>query len=389
MRILQICQKPQRRGAEIFAYQLSTTLETQGHSVRIIYLYPHVDGVNLSLRDDDRILHGQESHLFEKGFGVHPQLLRRLLAQIDAFRPDVIQVNGGRTVKYGAFSARCRPKRRWVLIYKNIDNPMYWVRDRLRLVFYQHLVMSQVDGVVGVSESTLQGVRDLYHLNVPSICVLNGRDPAQLQCNIVNEDIRHELGVACDTAVLLFIGRLTQQKRPDRFLRVVHKVHQAYPNIEAWLMGDGPLQTELLNQAQQLGIHKIVRFLGYQEHVGPYLAASDLLLSTSDSEGTPGVVLEAGFLGKPVIATNVGGTAGCIQNGKTGILVDSNDEISLADSVISLLDNPSRLVEMGNTAKDWMMTDFTIDRAAREYASFYGEVIARQAASRARTIFRY
>jgi glycosyltransferase involved in cell wall biosynthesis len=377
VRILQIAQKPQRRGAEIFAHQLSQALREQGQVVQTVYLYPHAGEKSLPLHQNDVVLGGQETHFLEKLLGIHPKLLQKLTGAIRQFKPDVIQVNGGRAVKYGAFAKRFSRNRKWALIYKNIDNPNYWLRGKRRLLFYRTLIMPQLDGVVGVSEATLNNVRTLYNLKVPSVYIPNGRDLSQLQISESQAVIREQFGTAPNVSVVLFMGSLTTQKRPDRFLRVMRTVCENLSNVEAWLLGDGPLRENLVEIVDALGLQDTVHFWGYQEQVTPYIIASDLLLLTSDSEGTPGVVLETAFLGRPAVATNVGGTSECILDRKTGILVDPEDEVALAQAVLRLLQNPTRRLEMGHRAAQWIREKFTIEESARKYIDFYQQIVPR------------
>ena len=377
MRILQIAQKPQRRGAEIFAHQLSQALRAQGQVVQTVYLYPQPGEKSLPLHQNDVVLGGQETHFLEKLLGIHPKLLQKLTGAIRQFEPDVIQVNGGRAVKYGAFAKRFSRNRKWALIYKNIDNPNYWIRGKRHLLFYRTLVMPQLDGVVGVSEATLNKVRTLYNLKVPSVYIPNGRDLSQLQVSEPQAVIREQLGVGPNIVVVLFMGSLTAQKRPDRFLRVIRTVREKLSNVEAWLLGDGPLRENLMETVNAFGLQDIVRFWEYQEQVAPYIVASDLLLQTSDSEGTPGVVLEAASLGRPAVATDVGGTSECILDRKTGMLVDPEDEAALAQAVLMLLQNPTRRIEMGNRAAQWVREKFTIEEAAHKYTNFYQQIVPR------------
>ena len=141
MKILQLVQKPQRRGAEIFAYQLSQPLRQQGHQVKTIYIYPFAGNKPLDLKPHDIVLNGDETHFFEKFPGVHPVILLRLIRQIKRFQPDVIQVNGARTIKYGAFAKLIIRPKQWVIVYRNIDNPSYWVTDPYRKFFYKEIVI--------------------------------------------------------------------------------------------------------------------------------------------------------------------------------------------------------------------------------------------------------
>jgi len=292
------------------------------------------------------------------------------------FRPDVVQVNGARSIKYGAFARYLSGNGPWVLIYRNIDNPAYWVRDSLRRLFYKKLVMPQVNGIVGVSKATLRNVQTLYNLEAPAVSIPNGVNPVPLQSAPGRELARQQMGIRQDVAVVLFMGNLTTQKRPDRFLRVMFQVYEEFPEVEAWILGDGPLRYTLENEANSLGFQQHIRFWGYQEYISPYISAADLLLVTSDSDGIPAVVLEAALLGKPTVATRVGGLQECVLNGKTGILADPQDETGLAHAVLNLLQDPERLQKMGQKATRWTLENFTIDKIASKYLDFYRQILA-------------
>lgn len=375
MRILQIVQKPQRRGAEIFAFQLSQALRRQEHHVRIAYLYPFHGNNALPLCSDDFILNGQESHFFEKVPGFHPHLLKRLVQLIEQLKPDIIQVNGSRTVKYGAFARYCDPKGGWALIYRNIGNPSDWVRDWYHRFFYDRLVMPKLDGVVGVSQTTLQNLLNFYSLSVPTAQIPRAVDPSMLRWAKQPEEIRQSSQTPEQAPVILFVGSLTKEKRLDRFLRIVSKVKIGLGEMKAWIVGDGPMRAQLEQEAHSMGLANTVQFLGVKSNVADYMHAADLLLLTSDTEGIPGVILEAGFLGLPTVATRVGGVPECVMHEKTGILVDSVDEANLAQSVQSLLLNEKRRLEMGQAAGKWIEENFIIDKIVKQYIEFYESVL--------------
>lgn len=126
MRILQLVQKPQLRGAEMFASQLAQWLSNQGHVVRSVYLYPYSGPAGLPLRAEDRVLDGREQHPLETCPGWHLGLLLALLGAIRRFDPDVVQVNGARTVKYGALARSYHRGGHWCLVYRNTGTPRVW-----------------------------------------------------------------------------------------------------------------------------------------------------------------------------------------------------------------------------------------------------------------------
>lgn len=228
-------QRPQRRGAEIFAYELSEQLRRFGVTVKIVYLYDAVDDMRLPLRTEDMCLNGQEEHPLERFPGFHFGLLRDLTEEITSFAPDIVQVNGARTVKYGA-ATKHLVSGEWKLIYRNIGLPSHWHRSWRTVMAYRLLIVPRIDGVVGVSEHSLTDAVDLYGLNVPRVVICNGVDPEKLQLDRDRETVRRSLGVD-DHRVLLFVGTLTPEKRPDRFVRVASALMGEDDRVRAWVVG--------------------------------------------------------------------------------------------------------------------------------------------------------
>jgi len=239
--------------------------------------------------------------------------------------------------------------------------------------------MPGLNGVVGVSRATLQNLKSFYELNMPMIHIPRGVDPAFLESNIPKEVIRDKMKAPLNAPVILFVGSLTSEKRLDRFLRVVRHVLEDLRQLQIWIVGDGPLLSDLKKQSQEIGLSEAVHFLGVQEDVAGYMKAADLLLLTSDTEGIPGVILEAGFMGLPVVATRVGGVPECLLDQETGILVDPQDETGLVNAALTLLRNPSRRIEMGKRAQGWIRTNFTMDKIGRRYLDFYEKVLGSNA----------
>lgn len=371
VRVLQLVQKPQRRGAEVFTFELCRWLESQGHVTKTVYLYPHEGDTTLELAGDDEVLDGAERSRLERLPGVHPRLLARLARTLRSFRPDVVQVNGARTIKYGAALARLAPRRRWPLVYRNIDSPRFWVRGLLRIGYYRHIVMPRVDGVVGVSRRTLEEVLAFYGLACPAVFVPNGVDLAKLSPETPPERVRDAQGTPKDAIVALFVGHLGAQKRPDRFVRVFAEAARAEPRLRGWLLGDGPARKSAEQLARELGVRDQLRFLGYRRDVGDLIAAADFLLSTSDTEGIPAVVIEAGCLGKPTVGPRVGGMHEVVLNGKTGLLVPAGDEAALVRATLTLASDEARCRALGDDARTWCRDTFGMHAVGPRYAAFY------------------
>lgn len=379
MRITQIVQKPQRRGAEIFADQLVNHLRDRGHILQRIYLYPYHGPNTLTTTQEDILLNGNERASIERIVGFHPQLLRRLCKEIYCFGPDLVQVNGARTVKYGALAHLFMQRERWPVVYRNIGNPADWLKGAHQRAFYQHVIMPNIGGIVGVSRKTLDSLQDFYRLSIPMIHIVGGVEPVILEPHQTRREIRESLQVANGTPVVIFVGSLAPEKRLDRFVRVIEQVRKTIPNAEAWIIGDGSQRDMLTSAIEKCGMRAFIKLLGSREDVGTYLNAADALLLTSDTEGTPGVILEAGWLERPVVATDVGGVPECVRHGETGFIAAPNEEGELAGYLSRLLQDETLRQTMGIAHKALIAKSYTMDQITDRYLQFYEQVLTHAA----------
>lgn len=372
MRVLQVADKPQRRGAEVFAQQLSCALRARSHDVRTLYLHSApASGERLPLGEGDRVLEGREDHPLERLGGAHPALLRAVLQAIDSFEPDVVQANGSRTLKYTALARRLRRSRSWRLVYRNIGSPLAWVTGQRRRLFYRWVVMPGVDGVVALSPGSLEELETLYGRLPAHACIPNAIDLVGVTPAVSRDALRGSLNTAADAPVILFVGSLTAEKRPDRLARIAHSVLSRVSSGVLWIAGEGPLRASLEEAFAATGLTSRVRLLGLRSDVPSLLAASDALVLTSDTEGMPAVVLEAGALGVPVVSTRVGALAACVNDGETGLLVASDDEAGFAAAVTRVLEDDALRARLGAGARAWVSSNFGMDRAAERYEAFY------------------
>jgi len=200
-------------------------------------------------------------------------------------------------------------------------------------------------------------------------------------------ETRRSLGVPSDAPLVGGVGRLVVQKRFDRFLRTVALLP---PEVHALVVGGGPLRSELGELATVLGVAERVHFTGYRDDVLDVMATLDLLLVASDREGLANVMIEAMFVGTPVVSTPVSGAddalrpleAGSGSGSRPGIVADADPE-RLADSVASLLADGARRGKMGAAARAAAEKRFGKGRMLDAWESVLGGVSRRPTRSRA------
>ena len=155
------------------------------------------------------------------------------------------------------------------------------------------------------------------------------------------------------------VGRLIPLKRVDQILETVARVR----GLGLVIIGDGPERLRLEGLAASLGITKRVYFAGTRprEETLGLMVGCHLLVLNSTHEGFPHVVVEAMALGLPVVATAVGGTPEVVKDGETGVLIPAQDG-SLGIVLLRLAEDQEQRKRLGDAARRWVSTHFTIDR---------------------------
>lgn len=366
---------PIRRGAQVFVQELASFIgENKGIVCKRVYLYrPESGAQKVNLGDQDICLKGNSRHFFEKIPTIHPKLLKMLISEIKAFSPDVVVLNGSRTLKYGAL-AKVFVSPHIKFVNRIIDNAEFWNTSKITYWYYRHLVIPQMDACVAVSRASLQAYESLYGYARPSRVVHRVFDGKKFTSTPHKNEARKALGLSIEDEIVIFVGNITRQKRLDRFLEVITLLKEKRPHLKALILGDG---SDLRKYSKQIKALPWIKFFGYQSDVGPFLSASDLLLLTSDTEGLPGVVLEAAYFKVTSVAARVGGIEECIIDGKSGFLVDKEDLKAYVMVSDRLMGNPELRLKLGDEAKILVDQNFTMENAAGSFIEFLKEVVGK------------
>ena len=185
---------------------------------------------------------------------------------------------------------------------------------------------------------------------------------------------RRELDLPQAGPVVAYVGRLTRVKRPDRLVAVAREVLKAVPGATFVVCGDGDLAREVSFARAELD--PSLRLLGWRSDVETVYAAADLALLTSDNEGMPVSLIEAGLAGLPAVATAVGSVAEVVEDGGTGLLAPC-DAGQLAGSVVRLLRDDELRHRLGASAARRCRERFGPERLVSDVQRVYEEVAVR------------
>ena len=185
---------------------------------------------------------------------------------------------------------------------------------------------------------------------------------------------RIELGIEQNEIYCAFIGRITQIKRPDRFLDVASQAQADNVKVHFIVAGAG----EKLQYCQdRVATENLpVTFLGWREDIETVLAAADFVILTSDNEGTPLSLIQAGMVGIPVVATNVGSINEIVVNGQTGFLTDLSVD-QLAEAVSKLAENSDLRARMGAAGQEYTLALYGVKRLVKDHQDLYLRLLNR------------
>ena len=175
-----------------------------------------------------------------------------------------------------------------------------------------------------------------------------------------------------------FIGRVTQIKRPDRFLDVVSEIKKRNISLDFFIAGDG----ELLEACREriIAENLPVKVLGWQSNIEKVLSAADIVVLTSDNEGTPLSLIQAGMAGLPVVSTNVGSVPEVVLDNATG-LITSLDVQEIADALEKLFTDKALRERLGHAAQEFTLANFGVQRLVHDHEELYKTLLASRAKS--------
>lgn len=354
--ILHILPEDLSRGAQSFARALRDLLDEQrGLTHRTLTLF---DAPAAALEADISL--GVDPRPW-RSCGLHPVAVWKLRRYIRASRPSVVVAHGGEPLKYVWAAHVNEPP----VIYNKIG--MFGFDDDavLRRWLHRHIIR-RADVVAGVSSEALAQVPGVVGADGPELrLVPNGRDDAVYRPGLHSPGRRPRL---------IYVGQVSPEKRPDLFVEVAASLRAEGLDFDAVLAGGGAVPDSLARAAEDAAVD----LLGRRDDVPALLAASDVLVLPSDTEGMPGAVIEAGLCGLPVVATAVPGVADVVVDGETGYIVPRGDAAALTAACARLLADPGLRARMGAAARDRCVAEFTLAASARRWQAIFDDLMRRE-----------
>ncbi|MGH2930135.1 MAG: glycosyltransferase, partial [Solirubrobacteraceae bacterium] len=330
----------------------------------------------------------------DPGFGDVLSLLRLVLL-LWRDRPDVVHTHAakggtlGRTATVIAF-----PLRRWrpVVVHTYHGHSLSgYFPGRTASVYrlIEHLLARVTDVLLAVSQQVRDELIELRVAPASRFRVM----PLGFDLSPFADDrdrsprraaLRAAWGIGTDEVVVTLIARLVPIKRVDRFIKVARSL-SADPKVRFVVVGDGELRAELAASDDAAALGARLVWAGFRRDIADVCYASEIVMLTSDNEGTPVSLIESQASAVPVVATDVGGVRAVVRHGETGFVRAVDDLEGLVEGARQLVADPALRQRMASAGRAHVTSLYTLDRLVTDHAALYDELLtARLAARQAR-----
>ncbi|HET9708233.1 MAG TPA: glycosyltransferase family 4 protein [Gemmatimonadales bacterium] len=269
------------------------------------------------------------------GFG------QRLAAALRRLRIDIAHSHEFTLACYGAWAARAAG----IPHLFTMHGGRYYAGRLTRRVALR--TAAALSRPVAVSQTVAAALRRDLWLHAPIATVPNG-----VRCTHADHStLRHELRLDPEDRLLLAIGNLYPVKGHALLIEALARLAPEHPLLHVAIAGRGDLAAALAEQARHLGIAHRVHFLRLRDDVPNLLAAADVMVHPSLSEGLPLALLEAMFAGKAIVASATGEIPAALNWGTAGVLVPPGDVPALAAGIDRVLRAPAEATALGQAAR--------------------------------------
>ena len=293
---------------------------------------------------------------------------RELRAYLKRVRPDLVHAHLPST----GILARMASRAPVIYTEHNVVSS-YRQPTRLlnRLTYRRNTRLIAVSGAVAESATGYPGP--------DPIVVPNG-----VSVSVSEEDrraAREELGISDTTVMIIHVGNIRPHKGHSNLIAATAKLKEELDDFVVVSIGgekyDGDL-ARIQEESDRAGVGDVFRALGRRENALSFVAASDVMVNPSDHEGLPLAILEAMSLGKPVVATAVGGVPSVIETSVNGLLVPAADPAALAESLRDLAIDSELRSRLGGRAREDALAKHGLGAMIRSVEGIYDDVLSHQ-----------
>ncbi|HJR76036.1 MAG TPA: glycosyltransferase family 4 protein [Nitrospiraceae bacterium] len=303
-------------------------------------------------------------------------LFMKIVAQLRQQRPAILHTHKYKDNVLGACAAAAVGIPAVVRVVHGMTEPFHGIAY-VKMMIYEFvdrlITATKVGKVIAVSSNIEDTLRKLYGAR-KVVRIHNGINLKQVMVRQDRASVRGELAIGPDDYAIGTVGRLTPVKGHDVLLRAASCLMKKIPNIKVLIVGDGPLMPALKQLARELDMEKKVILAGKRYDIYDLVNCMDVFVLPSIHEGIPMSLLEAMALGRPVVASRVGGIPEVISHETHGLLVPAGDSNALAEGCRRFLADRELAENCSLAAKQQIEQKFSSQVMAVRVADLYREL---------------
>jgi len=307
---------------------------------------------------------------------------------IREFRPDIVHTHAAKAGALGRIAARSLGVPVIVHTYHGHVFDQYFSPWKSELVQRaERLLARSTDAIVTISEmqklDIVQRFRIAPEEKVRVIPLGFDLDRFAVDAEMRRKAFRQKWQLSEHQCAVALIGRFAPVKNHALFIRAFADAKKTNPKLRAFLIGDGPLRSELKALIESLGLtwsdapgSSDITFTSWIKNIPEIMPGLDIVALSSLNEGTPVSLIEAQAAGKPVISTDVGGVRDCVLSGESGIICDLNDVPAFAAAMTSLAGDATLRAAMGAEGKTFVFQRFHYTRLVADTRALYHSLLS-------------
>lgn len=367
-------------GPEVIAYHLATSMAKRGHEVKIFT-------ISTDHKSSIEKYENMTIYRYAKSFSIgHSNISFGLLQKPLKYQVDLIHAHSSGIAGFAAMQYANRKNIPFVLEHHGDVPEESYDRyiQRMCVSFYKKFLMDKVlscaNVIITASKYFINESRFLGRYRDKIVIIPNGINLEDFNIPYSKEECREKLNLPLNKNLILFVGVLTQRKRPDILVKTMPKIINKIPDTELVFVGSGKMRTELVELSKRLNVDKYVKFAGFVGDIfkkALYYKSADVFVLASFSkvyaEVFPIVLLEASATGLPIVVSDIETFKCIIDDGYNGVVTKGGDENNLANTIIYLLENEEVRNKLSKNARK-KVEDYSWERIAEETEKVYMEL---------------
>lgn len=258
------------------------------------------------------------------------------------------------------------------------ERSMYYEK-RIYHVWIDRFLATLTDRIIVCSQSVLNFTMEQEKIPFEKFYLIyNGVDEERFSISSPKSELRRRYGFSADQFIIGTVGSIIPKKGHRFLIEAARNFCPQMPNCKVLIVGEGVIKKELEYLVQKENLADFFVFMGARKDIPELMKIMDVFVLSSLQEGFPRVLVEAMYMGLPVIASSVSGIPELVLDGETGFLVPPRDSKTICEKIITLNSNNDLRSKMGTKARERIQEHFLSKHYLSELEALYDDLITQK-----------